>query len=195
MVARSRPPCPPFASKLAVQGQIQGRVRASVMDSAIGKPYAAGVLEALFAAPSVSCFDRRTTVLLLLPGLTPALLGRLFQRSAGTIRTWRRRALDAGAVDPTVAAEVRRVLGEMTVLDGIWLARRRGPGPLPHWSRLAIKSMCAEGRGQEEVATLFEVHPRTVRNVCSGRPNTGFHPLSGVRRLTAHQSAPPGRWR
>lgn len=165
------------------------------MDSAIGNNYAAGVLEALFTSPSISCFDRRSTVLLLLPGLTPALIGRLLRRSAGTILTWRRRALVAVAGDPSVGAEVCRVLAEMTVSDGVWLARHRGPGPLPYWSRLAIKTMSVEGRKQEELADLFQVHPRTVRNVCRGRFSAGYDPLSGVRRPTAHQAAPPGRWR
>ena len=164
------------------------------MDDQSGKTYAAGMIETWLASRPDSGFNRHSMILILLPGLTPALMSRLLGRSAATVLTWRRRASRAHAADPSIGAEVRQLTAEMSFSDGLWLALNRGSGPLPFWSRLAIKGMREEGLTYDQLATMFHVHRRTAQNVCRGRFGTGFDPLSGVRRPTAHQCAPPGRW-
>ncbi len=161
----------------------------------LGNPYAEGIIEARFTGQSPSRFDRDTAVWLLLPGISPALMQRLLRRSAATVLSWRRRATKSLVAEPSIGADVRRLSDKINASDGVWLARNRGMGPLPFWSRLAIKSMWADGLTHGQLAEVFAIHERTARNVCSGRFGAGFDALSGVRRPTAHQSAPPGRWR
>jgi hypothetical protein len=165
------------------------------MKDQAGKTYAAGAIETWLASRSDSGFNRHTAILLLLPGLTPAVMSRLLSRSAATVLTWRRKASRVHAADPSIAAEVHQLTTGMSFSDGLWLAQNRGKGPLSFWSRLAIKTMRAEGRTYDELASMFLIHPKTAQNVCHGRFSVGFNPLSGVRCPTVHQSAPPGRWR
>lgn len=165
-----------------------------VTTSHVAGHYVPGVVESWLAQRSCDQFNNHTAVFLLLPGLSPALMRRVLGRCAATILNWRRMASSIHAEDPSIGAAVRELSKSMTVADGIWFARNRGTGALSYWSRLAIKTMRAEGMTHGQLAAMFHVHLRTVRNVCSGSFGAGFDPLTGVRRPTAHQCAPPGRW-
>jgi hypothetical protein len=158
------------------------------------KLYPPGAIGRWLAKASRRQLDRPAAVLLLLPGLSSANVRRLLRCSAATVLNWRRRAATWAAVDSSLEAEVRRLTREITTSDGVWLARNRGNGHLSFWSRLAIKAMRAEGLNYEQLSVIFAIHSQTVRNVCSGQHNSGFYPLSGVRRRTDYQCAPSGRW-
>jgi hypothetical protein len=104
-------------------------------------------------------------------------------------------AADLAQHDPGVGEQVLENLYSITAHDGLLMAQQRGRAQLPYWSRLAICEYLEIHRSATAVAKVFACSRRTIYNV-QRRACLAYHPLTGDRRLSMSQTAPPAarRW-
>ncbi len=132
-------------------------------------------------------------VYLLTPGFSAAYHSNALGVCASTISKSTRWAARCAAIDPQILLAIEENVASITTEDGLLMARRRGGGQLPFWSRLAIAEYKHTLGSTSAVASLFRCSPRTVQLAVKLRA-ASYDPLSGVRRLHPAQASPPGKW-
>lgn len=137
--------------------------------------------------------SKELAVYLLTPGFSIAYHARALGLSTTTIAKHVAWSREFGLADPTVSEDVDANCASITAEDGLAMAQKRGSAHLPWWSRLAIADYAVRLESTGQVAALFRCSRRTVQLVQT-RGILSFDPFSGVRRLSASQISPPGKW-
>lgn len=129
---------------------------------------------------------------MLLPGFSLAFHAATLGRSRTSIATYRTRARQAALDSPRLKEMIDAQLSALRPEHGVQMARLRGRAQLPHFSLLAIAEYRARGLSRRELATAFCCSSGTIAN-CLQWKNQAYDAMSGERRLSAAQMAPPGR--
>jgi hypothetical protein len=132
-------------------------------------------------------------LLLLTPGLSRAFHANILGVSRTTVAKYVDWSRALGHADPSLFDQVRKNIESISAEDGLKMAQRRGRAHLPWWSRLAIAEYAHRLGGTGEVARLFTCSRRTVQLALTRWP-IAYDPLTGERKLSSTQAAPPGMW-
>ena len=131
---------------------------------------------------------------LLTPGFPQTYHRQLFGVSDTTIAKYVAWSRDLAVTDPSIADVVGENAASITANDGLRFAQLRGSAHLPWWSRLAIAEFNHRLANTGEVAALFKCSRRTVQLALKNLP-CSYDFMTGERRLSSTQQAPPGMWR
>jgi hypothetical protein len=137
--------------------------------------------------------QRDFAVYLLTPGFSNAYYVQALGLSDVTLAKYVAWARDLADADPSFEREVVANAASITMEDGVLMAQRRGPTQLVYWSRLALGELLRLTGNTAQVASILRCSQRTVQYAGTTRSGA-YDPLSGRRRITASQAAPPGRW-
>lgn len=121
--------------------------------------------------------------LIALGGFTNLALANILNVNPRTIYEWKQHPTGIGGAgdDP---------LDRMTSEVALALARRRGNGQLPYWSRLAVLDYRKRGYSRAELAAIFRCGEKTVSRILN---HQGWRHewVTGKVRLTQGQRRPP----
>lgn len=137
---------------------------------------------------------RSLAIYLLTAGFSRSYHQQVLGVSDTTIAKYMRWSRQLAENDSEILDAARANAGSITPEDGLKMAKRRRRAHLPWWSRLAIAEYAHRLKDTNEVARLFNCSRRTVQHALTSWP-LAYDPLTGERRLSRTQAAPPGMWR